>query len=251
MHQYVYDYFLKALSEADMERFEVHLIQCQQCQDELARLDRTLDIMRKDKNFYQEVVERKNRFSKQPIWQQKFFRYAIAAIIFLSIGGFLFSFFSEPQYYELAKLTEETELITLKTESSQNEFEIALNQFRLKNYTAAIEGFNKFLVKQPSHYQAHYFLGLANLAAGETNILWYHHFSTERTQDAIFYLTRAYKLAGDNYYYQEACLWLLGKAWLRLGNWEEAKLAWQKLLEIPSPDLIYRELVRDILKTMD
>jgi tetratricopeptide (TPR) repeat protein len=251
MHQYIYDYFLKALSETDMERFEVHLIQCQRCQQELTRLDQAFQIMRLDQAYYREVVGPKVIPLKRLNLRRQLVRYAIAAIILITIGCSLFSYFMQPAYFGLARLTAETTLLTLKGESGQGEFETALQQFRQKDYVDAISGFKKFLVTQPRHYQTHYFLGLANLAAGETNILWYHRFSTTRTQEGIFYLQHAYELAGDNLFYQEACLWLLGKAWLRLGDREQARLTWQKLLELPSPDLVYREQVAEMLEKLN
>ncbi len=251
MHRMIYDYFARTLSESDTERFEVHLLECRTCQQELARLDRAFQVMRQDQAYYRALVDLKIIPPSRLKWRRQLVRYAIAATVLIIMGASLYSYFVLPPYYELARLTDETQLITLKGAAGQGDFETALHQFREQNYTAAISGFKKFLTVQPTHYEAHYFLGLANLAAGETQVLWYHHFSTTRARKGIFYLQRAYELAGDNPYYQEACLWLLGKAWLRLGDRAAAKLAWQKLLALPSPDLVYKELMPEMLKKLE
>ncbi|MBN2092318.1 tetratricopeptide repeat protein [candidate division KSB1 bacterium] len=240
MHQYLYDYYLRTLSPTETEQFEVHLIQCRKCQEEMARLDRAFKVMQQDHVYYRELIHSRP-ISVSPIPPRKqVVKLAIAFTFLLIVGGGLFSYFTLPPYFDLARLTDETALMTLKGESGTGEFEAALCDFRRKDYVASISHFKKFLEKQPTHYQAHYFLGLAGLAAGETNWLGYHRFSDARTRESIFYLERAYQLAGDNLFYQENCLWLLGKAWLRLGDREQAMASWQKILEIASPDLVYK-----------
>jgi len=251
MHHKVYDYYLKALPETEMERFEIHLLHCQSCQEKIDRLDRAFIEMRQDQAYYRELRDRIAMAQKRVRSTRRMVRYAMAALFLFIIGSGLFAYLTRPAYFELAKLSDETKLITLKSDFATGDFENALQQFRSKNYQAAISGFKKVLIVRPSDYHAHYFMGLANLAAGETNFLWYHRFPEHYTRESIFYLQQTEKLTNDNQFYQEACLWLLGKAWLRLGNREQAKLAWQKIQSLPSPDLIYKKHVREMLEKLE
>jgi len=247
MHDKLYEYYLGTLSSAETEKFELHLLECQSCQQKIASLDRAFHIMRRDRDYYAKKLNLKTLTDQRVVFPEIVIRYAIAAIIILAVGLTLYSFWQQPDNYSLARLSGEQELIRLKSSGKNDYFENAITFLQEEDYNSAIRSFQHFLATHPNNYQANYFLGLAHLAAGEKSFLWYHHFSDEHSRASIQYLEAAQKLAGDNQFYQEDCLWLLGKAWLRLGEKEKAKNAWQEILNLTSPDLVYKDRIRSLI----
>jgi len=201
-------------------------------------MDRVFSAMRKPPEYFKKKLS-----TPQPWRVKRILKYAVAAVL----AWFIFTRLQTPSYYTLATLTSEFEPGNLKNESRGDDIETALDQLRQKKYDAAIARLTSYSRSHPQNFQANYFLGLAYLGAGEENRLGWRSFSTHHTEEAIRYLETAEKLAGDNQFYREDCLWLLGKAWLRLKEVEKAKQTWRAIVALPAPDLIHKEEARRLL----
>ncbi len=62
MHKYLYDYYLKTLAPEKTEAFELHLLRCKKCQEEIARLDMVghqVGLGVENARLYQEAIESK------------------------------------------------------------------------------------------------------------------------------------------------------------------------------------------------
>lgn len=251
MHHLLPKYYLKILSAEEAEKFELHLFECRRCQQELDALQRAAQIMQQDQDYYRKKSMVQPVVSPEISSFQYVRQFAFAALIFFIVGSAVYSWLSQPEYFQIAGLTHETELVRLKGGAGESEFSKAVNDFREKRYNRALTGFLNYLKNNPEDYQANYFTGLTHLAEGETQFLWYRRFDEVHTRKSIDYLQTAAQLAENNQFYREECLWLLGKAWLRLGEREKAIKMYQSLIDLPSPDIIYRESARQVLKLLE
>jgi len=242
---------MNALSPEEAERFELHLFECERCRQDLANLQRAFHAMNKGPEAFRRLAESESATASRPVLTQRWVKYALAASLFLVFGYFCKTYFLDwPRYYDLALVSEEIASVRSAVRTGENMFAAAIRNLQEKNYPAAIADLEHFLELHPENYQANYYLGLAYLAAGQP--VWWARktFSRAKTETGIGYLQRALRLAGDNQFYQEACHWLLGKAWLRLGEVGQAKAAWQAIVDLPSPDLIYKPEARKLLAQM-
>lgn len=234
-----------------MEQFELHLFECKKCRQNLAMLSRISQIMQFDRDYYQQKTVQQPVFRFQFVVARIATKYAPAALLLFVLIFGIYLYVNQPDYYELASLSDEAEMIRLKSDGVADDFSTAVNDMQQKKYAKAIDGFERHLQTDPRNFQANYLLGLAHLAKGEITFLGIHHFSKAHTKACIRYLQVAEGLAGDNQFYREECLWLLGKGWLRLGDKARAKEAWKKILALPSPDLIHKSKVEALLKQLN
>lgn len=246
LQEWLYDYCLKNLSAEQTEKFELHLLQCTACQKEVAKMDRVFSAMRKTPEYFKKKLS-----TPQPWRGKRLLKYPIAAVLVLGLGWTALAYWGTPSYYALATLSAEFEFDHMKGEVHRDDFATALDHLRQKKYDAAIAEFSGLVQAQPQNFQVNYFLSLAYLAAGEKIRLGWRSFSTTHTQKALHYLETAEQLAGDNQFYREDCLWLLGKAWLRLEDVEKAKQTWRAILALPAPDLIHKAEARRLLAELN
>lgn len=245
MHDLAHRYFLKTLTDKEAEQFEIHLLDCKKCQMQLALWQTAARNMRADRKFYSVPT-----ILKRPVSRRAVGYFAIAAVILLAIASRWHAYCILPDHYGLARLTTETNLIRLKAEEPENSFAEALTHLREKRFSPALTGLQKILAENPTNFQTNYYTGLAHLAAGEKQLLWYHWFDESHTRQSIQFLETAGVLAGNNDFYFEECLWLLAKARLRLGETEACRNALQLLLTLDTPDLVYRDAATAMLQQL-
>ena len=63
-------------------------------------------------------------------------------------------------------------------------------------------------------------------------------------------LNAAYKLAADNPFFKEDCLWYLGKAYLMLEKRDEAVKEFQTIVEMPEQNILRREKAKKIIESI-
>jgi len=245
MHDLAHRYFLKTLTDKEAEQFEIHLLDCKKCQVQLALWQTAARNMQQDRKFYSARV-----IPKRPVSRRAVCYFAMAALILLAFASLWHAAIILPDNFDLARLTTETNLIRLKADVPENMFTESLNHVREKRYAAALTGLNKILAENPVNFQANYYAGLAHLAEGEKQFLWYAWFDESHTRQSIQLLETAGELAGNNDFYFEECLWLLAKARLRLGEIDACRNTLQLLLTLSTPDLVYRDTAKAMLQQL-
>lgn len=78
-----------------------------------------------------------------------------------------------------------------------------------------------------------------------------YRFDRKKVRQGIKYLENALSLAGDNAFYQEDCLWYLGKAYLMLGDLEKARQHFEQIVNLPQPNLLRRNDARSMVQKID
>lgn len=263
MDEKIHDYLADALSREESKAFEMHLFGCPSCRQRLQRLQHAFDIMRENKAFFEakfaessvlEGEEARQDQSTQPrraTQKKRWPLYSMAAGLALLVGllSWLYFLSPRPTHYDLAMLGDETRIPVFKSNNGENGFARGLREMQTGQYLQAIHTIEAYIKTHPDHYQAHYYAGLAYLTAGEQSSWGRPHFSESNARQSLQYLQTALMLAGDNPYYQEDCLWLMGKAWLRLGNVENARAVWQEILILP-PQATKKEKVKKALQAL-
>jgi tetratricopeptide (TPR) repeat protein len=153
-------------------------------------------------------------------------------------------------YFSMARTTPER-LGRLRSEVTLSDFTEGLNRYEQGKYNQAVVLLDRAVRTHPADYVARYYLGLSRLAAAEKRLpgLPYRFDATE-VEKGIFNLQKALLLARDNAYYQEDCLWYLGKAFLMRGDKGRARDEFNAILRLQTSPLSRREEAEKMISAL-
>ena len=104
------------------------------------------------------------------------------------------------------------------------------------------------LQQNPEDYLANYYAGLSLLLAAQKRRLGLiAGFDRTGAEQSLPYLQKALEVSGENPYYREDALWLLGKAYLMLGRLREARAQFQQITAMTTPNLVHKREAAKIL----
>ncbi|NOY77297.1 MAG: zf-HC2 domain-containing protein [Calditrichaeota bacterium] len=165
--------------------------------------------------------------------------YAGLAMAVLLVSLYAYAFFSRPVYFPLAHI-QFSETGVVRGEGIQSEsLKTGWRYFEQSRYAKAVFSLKKFLAGQPNHYQANFLVGLSYLFEARKRLLGLpYRFDLKMVNQGIGYLKKALSLTEGNAFYREDCLWYLGKAYLMLGDVDNARQQFQAILNLPQPNLM-------------
>ena len=130
--------------------------------------------------------------------------------------------------------------------------QMGLEHFEQGNYKQAIGLFRAFLESKPNHFLANFYLGLTYLLNSTESMLGLPYRSNAaQIEHGNTYLNVAFIFEGENAFYQEDCLWYLGKAYLMLGKLPLAKQQFEQLINLNQPNLLRKNAARDLVVKID
>ena len=143
------------------------------------------------------------------------------------------------------------EPVTLRTAIHQGDFAEGLNHYQGGRFKLAREQFMVAIENNPQDYFANYYAALTFLHEAERTLIGVgYEFDPDKVDSGIKYLKNALALAADNEFYQQDCLWFLGKAFLMKGNLEEAQKGFEQILELDVRDSGVRQKVTELLQRL-
>lgn len=170
--------------------------------------------------FHNEISEKttNNKYSK--IRFLHFLKYAAASIILIAIGNYWFFGKTSNEKLYVKYFTPDPGLPTTMSKTENFEFFDAMVNYKHGDYEKAIPKWEKIKQKKPDNDTINYFLGVANLASGNTEKAipflrkTAHKTKSKFNNDANFYLALAYLKTNDK---QSAI------KYLQLNNSEKSK----------------------------
>ncbi len=186
-------------------------------------------------------------------WFNRIFRplnFAYAGLIIsLCLGGtYTFALLKRPAYFSIT-LVQPQKAGTVRGERIGSEsLQVGLESFEQGNYEMAIKSFNEYLKSHPSDYFANFHLGLVYLLDGKESLLGLpYRYNSAHIQKGISYLNSAFVNTRNNAYYQEDCLWFLGKAYIMLGEMPKAKQQFEKLISMNQSNLMRKATAKEMI----
>ena len=174
--------------------------------------------------------------------------YAGLAMIVLLVSLYGYAFFSRPAYFPLAQIQFYETGVVRGAGIRSKTLKTGWQYFEQNQYTKAISSLKKFLADQPNHYQANFLVGLSYLFEARKQLLGLpYRFDSKMVNQGVGYLEKALSLAEGNAFYQEDCLWYLGKAYLMLGDFDNARQQFQALLNLPQLNLMRKDAARKMV----
>lgn len=165
---------------------------------------------------------------------------------------YAYAFLSRPDYFVLAQIEAESSAVVRGEGMESEPLRLGIQSFTQGKYEAAVKYLGNYLTKHPDHFQANYLMGLAYLLDARVELLGIpYRFDRQKVRQGIKYLENALSLAGDNAFYQEDCLWYLGKAYLMLGDLEKARQHFEQIVNFPQPNLLRRNEARNMVQKID
>lgn len=198
----------------------------------------------------QKKVARDGLFERFLIWLAK--PIPVVATLTAICGLFLagtygYALMSRPAAFHLAQITLEVPAVT-RGQDTQDDLMTGLELMQQHNYAAASLKIGAFIRKNPEQFQALFYLGLCKLKLAEESVLWIKSgFNVEFANAGLDYLEAAYRLTGDNPFYQEDCLWYLGKAYLMLGQKAAALEKFSVIVNLPAQNILRRERAEEMI----
>ncbi|MFQ5652298.1 MAG: tetratricopeptide repeat protein [bacterium] len=162
-----------------------------------------------------------------------------------------YALISRPPYFSLSQIEFEQTGIVRGEGSASGWLAAGLNAFDDRDYEQAIQALGAYLEEDPNHCQANFYLGLAHLfEAKETLLGVSYRFDSGRVKAGLSYLQKALSLSEDNLFYQEECLWYLGKGYMMLGDLQAARERFEQLAALDAPNLLRKEDAKEILQRL-
>ena len=186
------------------------------------------------------------------ILKQRRLAYFGMALAFCLAAIYAYAFLNRPDYFGLAQIKAE-KIGEVRGEGIESEtLRKGMQLFAQGKYKSAAELLSVYLAAHPDHLQANYIMGLTYLLDAKVKLLGVaYHFDSQKVQQGIKYLKNALSLAADNAFYQEDCLWFLGKAYLMLGDMEKARRNFEQIINLSRPNLFRKDEARKMVQKID
>ena len=180
------------------------------------------------------------------------FAYAGVATSLALAVLYAYAYFSRPAYFALAQIEPETSGTVRGEDIASQTLREGLSYFEQGKYQDAIRKLEQHLSARPRHYAANYHLGLAYLMEAKVHMLGLpYDFDSQKIMKGVGHLQQALEEAGENAFYQEDCLWYLGKAYLMLGDWQKAKEYFAQLANLSRPNLLRKDAARKMVVRLE
>lgn len=254
----LYDYCLGQLSEADEQRVEEHLLECDACHRQVLERLQIASWLRQHPATLEpaplpgRIVSITGRFWA---WHRGLAA-AAAALLILAVPAGLVLHYSSAQNSRYGLELPEVE--ALKSFDGDNQdFHYGIADFQQKKFKDALKHFMAYLKHSPDNFDAIFFSGLCYLELSKQNVVGVVvRMDRGTARKGISMLERAKDLAlslqektGNPRYYADTTYYL-GKAHYMLGDRSQAKQYFQLYLAVDEPILAHREEVRDLLKSL-
>jgi len=227
-------YLLGKLSDSEMEQFDTHLLECVDCQDALERLVALQDAIAQQREAI--AAESSSSLSHwRWVWV------AAAAVLIVGLGVTSWLTRSRSERLDLAELAElasfkpppyEAPLLRSSGDQEEQFFQKAMERYVVGDYAGAIPDLEAAAGLSPDDAASRFFLGVCQLA-------------TEAPEAAIGSFKRVVALE-PNPYIERARLYL-AKAYLLMGQVEEAKSELESLVDLAGED---EKEARDLLERL-
>ena len=170
--------------------------------------------------------------------------------ILLVISIYSIAYINRSDLFYLAELETEKQ-VSLRTEAGTSSLTEGLQSFDDGKYKTAIEKFQFYLQKNPENYSANFYIGLCFLNISKTGLpgLAYKYNESE-VKKGITYLNSALSFVNENQYYQEDCYWYLGKAYLMIEDVHNAKLQFNKIINLGRINSLREEKAREMISVL-
>jgi tetratricopeptide (TPR) repeat protein len=172
--------------------------------------------------------------------------FAVTGVLILYSSAYL----SRGPYFSMARMDPER-LGRLRSEVTLSDFTEGMNRYEQGKYNQAVVLLDRAIRTHPADYTARYYLGLSRLAAAEKRLPGLpYRFDAAEVEKGIFDLQKALLLARDNAYYQEDCLWYLGKAFLMRGDKGRARDEFNAILRMQTSPPSRREEAEKMISAL-
>lgn len=178
--------------------------------------------------------------------------YAGSLVLLVIVSIYSYAYFSRGEYFHLAQIVPETQRVLRSETTVSTDLTAGLGLFGEGKYGRAITKLKSYLKENPNLYIANYYLGLSYLLNSEIRLpgLPYKYDDFE-VGEGIKYLESALRLSEENQFYQEDCLWYLGKAYLMIGEMEKAKEQFSKIVKLSQPNLMRMNEAQEMVLKID
>ena len=181
----------------------------------------------------------------------KIMAYAGSVAILLVIVFYSIAYFNRSNYFYLAAIEPEKQTTLRAETTTSSTLTEGLKLFADGKYKIAIEKFDTFLINNPDSYTANFYLGLSFLNISKAGLPGLpYKFDRQKVNKGVKYLEVALSNAGENQFYQEDCYWFLGKAYLMIGEVDNAKIQFNKILNLGKINLMRKEEAREMVSVL-
>lgn len=215
---------------------ENHLRTCIKCEDEFKMFNAEYSDaevflsaeMHQDKDVKEETIVRREAVRSRRKFFIPGYAFASAAVLFAAAVLFLTSYFSQPQFYDAAKIGDNQEYFVTRGRAS-DEFQQSLKALEEENYNEAIVNLKEDIKNNPGDetiFYSHYILGLAYLQTAENSFFGlFSSFDKTKAEQALVHFQTAVQLNNSGRYdnINLNALYYSAKANLMLGNLDLAK----------------------------
>jgi tetratricopeptide (TPR) repeat protein len=188
MREYIHDYELNQLNDADRDRFEEHLMSCSFCTAEAQAMqplttvltehrEGVLNALREDGLTFDQI-RRQMTMPRETVWDRlsEFFRnwygrtaLVGAAAVAVIVAVLLYPHAGTPPYladlsYELPPYESNLELRGEQSDQAAVAFEMAMDSYRQGHYAVAIKGIQRALDIDPDRSERWLYLGVSQYA---------------------------------------------------------------------------------------
>ena len=227
------------LSDEEKKRFALHLMECDDCFEELYSLTPAVNAMRDNPELYLAELKEKKSFSSKlkEIWDNtvetfgavfrprpRLVRIAVPVVATAALAFVLITTFVDRpgDYARLAVIEKDFyRPLELRTGVDYEDYEIRFHEGMMAysegDYARAIEELSASVKLNPDHAQGQFYLGLSLLME-------------KKTDRAIQHLEQVTALA-DEVSLLEKTHWYLGNAYLRKDNESRALIEFRKVIE--------------------
>lgn len=245
MEKMVSLYQFNMLSRKEKNRVEAHILECDICFADLYQFYPALEILQETPEKYLDALTSQRKYSQKILymknslkflqknlisnirdwWEKPAAKYLIPVAATIMLAIFLI-IPSSGQYSDLAIINKESNIFNIKgqqgsTTTPEKLFSNGMEFYESENYDKTITKLTAFLIQNPDDLFGHFYLGISFLLEN-------------KYEDGIKHLTNAAELSKefDNYLILDRCYWLLGNAYLKTNEVENALSNFKKIIEI-------------------
>jgi tetratricopeptide (TPR) repeat protein len=254
----LYDYCLGLLEEADEQRVEEHLLDCDDCQ---RQVEERLSFATWLHQHPDALVPARGKEPAASSWNRLWswhrgWAAVVATTLLLVVPVGVVAYLSTIQNARFAM--EMPQVDALKSlDGDDQSFHSGIAAFQEQRFQQALTHFSAYLKHAPDNFDANFFSGLCYLELSKQNLAGVTvRMDRDKALKGISLLEKARRIAtslqektGNQRYYADSTYYL-GKAYYMLGDRGQAKQYFQLYLNVDEPILAHREEVRNLLKSI-